>query len=217
MWIKQLLTIAMLAVASVAIAQIPVEYLAGDKKSTLDMMFFKYVKRQNGENSPILFFDRSRISIDYGMTTSKNLPQFGNTSALSYNHRLLRGWAPVVVVSILNRGVYPKAGVQYAKIKSNMTLFSWIVSETLSKPNIDFFFLGRYTPKINDHINLFTQAELFSVLPTANENSYTFTQRARLGLKLKEFQFGIGIDLTTTGRKSFINTTNTGVFLRYEF
>ena len=208
---------AMLLFRSIAFAQIPVEVFAGHKRATVDIMFFKYFKNKAGQISKFLFFNRNRASIDYKMSETTNLPQFGFTEAISYNHSKLNGFAPVFVVSILNRGVYPKAGIQFAKIKKNYTIFSWIVSETLKEPNIDFFFLARYTTKLSDKLNLFSQIELVNAFPSVGKNNFAFTQRLRLGLKIKEFQFGAGLDLSQLGRKDFTKTENFGGFLRYEF
>jgi hypothetical protein len=210
-------TIAMLLFAGTAIAQIPVEVFAGNKKATFDVLFFKFFKNKEGQNSKFLFFNRNRASIDYAMTETTNLPQFAFTEAISYNREKLKGFAPVVVANIFNRGIFSKAGIQFARIKKDYILFSWVVTETSKDPNIDFFFLGRYIPKITDKINLFSQIELFNALPTAKENIFSFTQRFRLGLKIKEFQFGAGLDLTESGRDHFITTQNMGGFLRYEF
>lgn len=198
-------------------AQIPVEVFAGDKKVTLDVMFFKYVKHTNGQPSNWLFFNRNRASIDYKMTETTNLPQFGSTEAISYNHKKLRGFAPVVVAQLLNRGVYPKAGIQFAHIRNNLTIFTWVVYETVAAPNLDYFFLGRYTPKITEKLNLFTQVELVNAFPIVKNNAYSFIQRFRLGLKVKELQFGTGIDLTAIGRNNLVKTKNVGAYLRYEF
>ena len=202
---------------SVVIAQIPVEVFAGHKKTTADIMFFKFFKNKEAPNSDWLFFNRNRASIDYAMTSSANLPQFGFTEAVSYNNKKWKGFAPVAVVQILNKGVYPKAGIQFAKIKKDYTIFTWVVCEILENPNIDFFFLGRYTPKLTDKLNLFTQLELVNALPTAETNNFNFIQRLRLGLKVKEYQFGLGADFTALGRNNFTTTQNLGAFLRYEF
>jgi hypothetical protein len=208
---------ATLLFRGVAFAQIPVEVFAGHKKATVDMMFFKFIKNKEGHNSKFLFFNRNRTSIDYTMTQTTNLPQFGFTEAFSYNHEKLKGFAPVFVASILNRGVYPKLGIQFAKIKKDYTIFSWIVAETLKEPNVDFFFLARYTPKLTDKLNLFSQIELVNAIPTVEANNFAFTQRFRLGLKIAAFQFGAGLDLTQLGRNNFTKTENLGGFLRYEF
>lgn len=212
-----LLVMAMLLFRGFAFAQIPVEVFAGHKKATVDIMFFKYFKNKDGQNSKFLFFNRNRASIDYAMTETANLPQFGFTEAISYNHEKLKGFAPVIVASILNRGVYPKTGIQFAKINKEYTIFSWIVAETLKEPNIDFFFLGRYTPKLTDKLNLFSQIELVNTFPTVEHKNFAFTQRIRVGLKMKAVQFGAGFDLIQSGRDNFTNTENVGGFLRYEF
>ena len=211
------IALAMLLLSGIAFAQTPVEVFVGHKKATFDVMFFKFFKNKEGQNSKFLFFNRNRASIDYAMTKTSNLPQFGFTEAISYNHPKLKGFAPVAVVNVLSRGVYPKAGIQFAKIKKDYTIFTWAVAETLKEPTIDYFFLGRYTPKLTQKLNLFTQIELVNAFPTTQQNNYSFTQRFRLGLKHKEIQWGIGLDLSEIGRNDFIKTQNLGVFLRNEF
>jgi len=215
--VQKIVLIAMLFSGSMAFAQIPVEAFGGHKKTTLDIMFFKFFKNKAGENAPFLFFNRNRASIDYQMSATSYLPQFGFTEAISYNHEKMKGFAPVLLAQIFSTGVYPKAGIQYALIRKNMTLFSWIVSETKTKPKIDLFFLGRYSPKLSEKLNLFCQLELLNSAPTENISNFSFTQRIRLGLKIKAFQLGAGADFNQQGRLNFINTSNIGAFLRYEF
>lgn len=209
--------LSVLLPGGMASAQIPVEVFAGNKKTTLDVMFFRFFKNKEGANSRFLFFNRNRASIDYSMTKSTSLPQFGFTEAFSYNHKKLGGLAPVVVAQVSGTGVFPKAGLQYAFINKKITLFSWVVSELKNEAGIDFFFLGRYTPAITEKVNAFCQLELVNAFPTAASKSYSFTQRFRLGLKLKEFQFGAAADFSSTGRTRLRTTGNTGGFLRYEF
>lgn len=211
------LCLAILLTRGVASAQLPVEVFTGHKKVTADIMFFRFFKNKEGKNSRFLFFNRNRASIDYKMTKTTNLPQFGFTEAISYNHERLKGFAPVVVAGILNRGVSPKAGIQFARVKKDLTIFSWLVSETLEDPNIDLFFLGRYTPQLSGKLNLFSQVELFQSFPTVKRNGFSVIQRFRLGLKIKAVQFGAGMDLSQSGRNDWVTTVNTGVFLRYEF
>lgn len=211
------LPIATLLYGSVAMAQLPVEVFTGHKKATVDIMFFRFFKNKEGQNSKLLFFNRNRASIDYEMTSNTNLPQFGFTEAISYNHQKLKGFAPVAVVQISNKGVYPKAGIQFAKLHQDYTVFTWVVCEIKDKPNIDWFFLGRYTPKLIDKTNLFAQVELVNAFPTSEINNFSFIQRLRLGLKIREYQFGLGADFTTFGRSDFSASQNFGIFLRNEF
>ena len=213
---------ALIAIASVligndAIAQIPVEVFGGYEKATFDVMFFKYFKNKENANTKFLFFNRNRVSVDYKMTSTTNLPTYGFTEAISYNHPKLKGFAPVMIGQFSNKGVYPKAGIQYVHIKNNFLIFTWVVCEIKEKPNMDFFLLTRYEPKLSEKLNLYTQLELVNAFPTEPSISYTFIQRARLGLKIKTWQFGAGADFTEIGSSTFINTNNIGGFLRHEF
>lgn len=212
-----LLLTAMLLTRSVAIAQIPVELFGGNKKATLDVMFFRYFKNKNGNNSPVLFFNRNRVGVDYKMTTTAFLPQFGFTEAISYNHAKLKGVAPVLVAQAFSSGLYTKAGVQYAAVNDHLTLFSWLVLETKKETTMDIFFLGRYTPKIAERLHLFSQLELLNTFRSDGSKNHSFTQRIRLGLKCRAFQVGLGADFSAASQNKLTSTHNMGGFLRYEY
>ncbi|HMQ46189.1 MAG TPA: hypothetical protein PKA00_10955 [Saprospiraceae bacterium] len=219
---KQLFLLLLLWVSPrVGQSQIPVEVFVGHEKTTLDVLFFKFFQTKQADtgSQPTrwLFFNRNRASVDYRMSTNQYLPLFGFTEAVSYNHPKLKGLAPVAVVQILSWGVFPKAGLQYAHTQKSFTLFSWLVTETTSKPAIDYFLLMRYTPKLNDKWHLFTQLESVSAFPTNANEDFNFTQRFRLGLKKGQWQWGAGVDWQQTGRNTWINNENIGSFLRHEF
>jgi hypothetical protein len=199
------------------VAQIPVEVFGGNKKATLDVMFFKFIKNKQKQNTAWLFFNRNRASVDYKITTTTNLPQFGFTEAISYNTKNLKGFAPVMVAQVSNVGVYPKAGIQYAKIGKAYTVFTWLVSETLKNPTIDYFLLARYSPKISKRLHLFTQVELFNGFATTVVKNNSFVQRVRLGLKINDWQFGVAADFSIIGNTSYTTAQNIGGFFRYEF
>lgn len=202
---------------NVAIAQIPVEAFLGNEKATIDIMFFKFFKNNSGQNSEWLFFNRNRASIDYTQTSTERLPQFGFTEAISYNNKNFLGFAPVAVLSVLNRGVFPKAGIQFAKITSDITVFAWSVVEKSNEPYIDLFLLARYTPQLTNSLHLFTQIESVNAFATNKVKTNSYVQRARIGLKIKEFQFGLGTDFSQVGNIEFFTTSNIGGFIRYEF
>ena len=214
---RKVLILILLAIFTNVKAQIPFEVFGGHEKATVDIMFFKFFKNKQGENSHWLFFNRNRASVDYRTTSKTFLPQFGFTEAVSYNHPKLKGFAPVLVGQVLSWGVYPKAGIQYAHISKNMTVFTWLVCETLEKPDLDYFLLLRYTPKLSKKLNLFTQLESVNAFPTVSTDNYSFTQRLRLGLSIKSYQFGAGADFNQTGNSTFAKTYNVGGFIRHEF
>ncbi len=199
-------------------AQIPVEIFAGGEKASFDLMFFKFFKNKDGQNSKFLFFSRERAVVDYRQTQANYLPQFGFTEALSYNHPVLKGLAPVLVGQILNRGTFGKAGIQYAYVSKTFTLFGWSVLTLHGKPDVDLFLLLRYVPRLGEKTwHGFGQLELINTLPGSETGHFNFTQRLRLGLKKADWQFGLGGDFSAIGRKKLNTTQNTGLFLRHEF
>jgi hypothetical protein len=215
--IRAALLLVLLACAGRAGAQLPVEAFGGDKKATFDALFFRFFRKVNDEQSRFLFFSRTRALVDYKMTTTTNLPEFGLTEAFSYNAPKLKGVAPVAVVQMLNRGVFPKAGVQYVLLRKKVTLFTWLVSELDHDPVIDHFLLLRFTPRLSEKFLLFLQAESISAFPTQSTTNVSLVQRFRLGLSRGAYQLGAGVDLTETGRDRFTGTQNTGLFLRWDF
>lgn len=212
-----LMGIAALLIRGAAFSQIPVELFMGNEKATFDLMFFKYFKNGKGENSRFLFFNRNRVSVDYRMTPAEWLPQFGFTEAVSYNHPLLKGFAPVAVGQVFNTGVYPKAGIQFYKSMGNFTLFTWLITETLSKPMIDYYLLSRFEPSFTAKLGLFIQAEFVNGFRTDPEKNNIFVQRFRLGLKTQAWQYGIGSDFTEAEYDNYSFRYNTGIFVRYVF
>jgi hypothetical protein len=199
------------------LCQVPVELFAGHEKTTIDLQFFRYCKQRDGQNSRWLFFNRNRASIDYAMTSKTSLPQFGFTEALSYNHPALKGFAPVAVVQVLNAGVFPKAGIQYARVRENLVIFSWLVAETLSSPDMDYFLLLRYTPLIKGALRLFLQGETINSFPLYTGGTASFIQRLRVGLKQRYWQWGLGGDFSQNSRNDPSFASNMGLFIRYEF
>lgn len=180
-------------------------------------MFFRFFKNKDNQNSSWLFFNRNRLSVDYKITGSNYLPQFGSVNALSFNRARFKGLAPVVLLQILNSGVYPKSGIQYAHTKSHLTVFTWLVCETLKNSRLDYFLLIRYQKVVNTKIKLFTQFETLNTFPLIHTNNFSFTQRVRIGLLIKDFQFGPAIDLNQYGQKVFTKKFLPGCFIRYEF
>jgi len=198
-------------------SQIPVEVFGGHKKATVDILFFNYFKNKENQHTKFLFFNRNRAGIDYEQTSTARLPAFGFTEAVSFNHPLLKGFAPVAVIQIFNSGVFPKAGVQYFHRKKVFTFFSWLVCEPTRKPTVDFFILTRIEPKLTKKLNLFAQLELVNAIPTDTDGNHNYIQRARLGCKINTWQFGFGSDFNQFGVDQFTTTNNLGVFLRHEF
>jgi hypothetical protein len=195
--------------AGLSQAQLPVELLGGNDRTTADVLWFRPFTDSSGKASPFLFFNRTRASVNYSNQTA-----FGTTLAVSYNLRSGIGF--VFTGQFLNQGFYPKAGVQYFTRTRRALLFTWVTAELLQQSRVDWFVLSRWEPPLSSQLNLFTQLELLSVVDP--EGYLSLTQRIRLGLGFPlRWQSGVGIDLGQAGKGTFTTSTNIGLFIRKEF
>lgn len=199
------------------IAQIPVEVMLGHRQAGLDLMFFKFFKNKEEKPSKALFFNRSIATIDYRMTDTTYLPQFSQTAAISYNLEKLKGFAPVVIGQISNKGLFPKAGIQFARVQKRMVIFAWAVSELQKEPGLDLYFLLRLMPQISTHLDFFFQLENLCVFSTSEFLQSRYIQRLRLGLGLADWQFGLAGNFGEYPGLALPFTSNLGIFLRHEF
>lgn len=186
------------------------EYYTGHKRTGVDLMWFRNFKNSKGEKSPFLYFSRNRASVDYNHAPAA----MGSTNAVSYNFK--NGVGIVAVASFVSTGFVPKAGVQYYRQSGNWMFFGWVVADLKQKGNVDLFGLFRYQPVVNETWKGLLQLELFQVYNPSSE-FWNITQRIRIGAKKDAWGGGFMIDLNQSGSNRFINSNNTGVFLRYDF
>lgn len=194
--------------ALAAPAQIPFEVFAGENRTTLDVMFFRNFKNRAGQPSAFLFFNRNRGAVDYSNRTA-----FGSTNAVSYNFK--SGLGLVAVGQVLGAGFFPKAGAQFYVRKKDLTVFTWAVVELMKDPDVDWFLLARFQPKIRGAWRFFSQLELVNGL--APDGSVSLTQRGRIGIGWRDWQLGAGADFSQAGKSDLAKTRNAGAFLRHEF
>jgi hypothetical protein len=186
------------------------ETYVGDKRSGVDVIWYKNFKNTKEELTPFKYFSRNRASFDNKNTT----PIFGSVNAVSYN--LKNGIGAVTVGTFGSQQFVPKLGLQYGKITKDLLLFSWLVTDLKEKGGIDWFLLVRYQPKINEKWKCLLQSEFFTVYnPTTKLTNAT--QRARMGFKYMAWGAGFMADLNQVGLREFKTTTNFGGFLRYDF
>lgn len=204
-----IMLVAMLFGKGIATAQ-SVEYYAGDKRTGVDLLWFRYFKNKSEKPTRFLFFSRNRASVDY----TNNSGLFGSTNAVSYNFK--NGIGLVFTTTFTNYGATPKAGVQYFKQKNNFMFFGWLVADIKEKGNIDLFGLFRYTPVIIGQWRLFSQLELFPYYSTQS-NTFNFTERLRLGPKYNGWGVGFMADFNQLGTTNTIYTNNLGGYIRYDF
>lgn len=189
---------------------IPVEIMAGTKRTGADLLWFRKIQDQKDSQSPWLFFHRSRASVDYS-----NRVSFGMTNALSYNFR--NGIGLVLATQFLQTGFVYKAGVQYFLSFPDGSLFTWLVAGENSMGHFsgDWFLLARWMPGLDEKRKWFLQAENLYQLDT--ENNITFVHRARAGWGNSHWQHGLAADFTAQGKNKPGLTIHPGIFLRRVF
>lgn len=208
-FILMLFIMAFLFNGSCTMAQ-SVEAYAGHQRTGVDLMWFRYVRKEQGENTRFLFFSRNRASIDY----QNEAALLGSVNAISYNFN--NGIGMVGVGTFTADGFTPKAGIQLFKQQGDFMFFGWLVAETTHHPGIDLFGLFRYQPTISEHWKLFLQVELFPVWNTLTGH-WNITERCRIGPKFRQWSGGLMLDGNQSGRQDWFFMNNAGGFLRYDF
>ncbi|WP_144883981.1 hypothetical protein [Lacibacter cauensis] len=206
---KQLLAGLVLMIAVKSHAQM-VEYFAGDKRTGIDIMWFKNFQNKQKAKTAFLYFSRNRASVSYKQGSAA----MGSTNAVSYNFK--NGLGLVTVASFVNAGFVPKAGVQYYRQSGNFMFFGWLVSDIKKQGNVDLFGLFRYQPTVSENWRGLLQMELFPVYQPSSE-LWNIIERVRLGAKYRAWSRGLMMDFQQTGKNNFIGTSNLGAFIRYEF
>lgn len=186
------------------------EYYGGNRRSGVDLLWFRNFREVSGETTPWLFFSRNRASTDHISGTTA----WGATQAVSINFK--NGFGLVAVAAFDAVGFSPKIGIQWLKRGKGWIIFSWLVADLNERQSLDLFGIFRYEPQLFRHWKGFLQAELFPVFPM-NGNAPNLTERFRLGVKYAAWGVGWMSDWSQSGRTLQGNPTNNGLFLRYEF
>lgn len=186
------------------------EIYSGHNRFGVDIMWFKYFQNAAHQNSPFLFFSRTRASSDYKNRSGL----LGSVNAVSYN--LHNGLGFVVVGSLLNAGFTSKLGIQFYKQKGDFMFFGWAVADLKRSGNVDVFGLFRHQYRLNDRWKWFTQLELFPVYHPVNE-FWLLTQRLRVGPKVNKFSFGLMADFSQSGQRKWKTDSNLGAYIRHDF
>ena len=189
-------------------AQIPVLLFAGHEATEFEFLWSKDIDRQGKFN----LFNYTLFFADYDekQENTSNIWQ-----VITYNFN--KTWGVAAGGAFSNGEFLPQIALSY-QIESEDLYFNLFPSvqylpsdETLGYALFGLLF---YEPKINDQWSIFSQL-LFEPLFN-NEGHVSGYQQIRFGLNYnKLFQFGVGVNLTQTG-KSFSNTTNIGLVLRKE-
>ena len=175
-------------------AQIPLEVLAGPKRSSLDLMFFHFLGKDATRPGRFLYFNRNRVSQEYRIGDTLMLPLWGWTGAISYGRTAWKGFAPVLSYQVGSFENALKPGLQYAHQKHETTFFSWLVCDPFRRFPLELFALFRRTFPSDKKLKFYIQAESFHRLQAEAILVSFHTHRLRIGLHFKQSQYGLGFD-----------------------
>lgn len=179
--------------------------MSGNKGVFADIQFLKPWKENNYK---FTVFSRTRSTLDYD-----NNSNILSMAYINYTSKIGFGGSIIGSISSVS-GFGPAAGINYFKTHKDFSIFALIAVEIDKVPGYSFFTLMKYRPDLSEKLKLYTSVELFSLV---NETGHLVSvERLRLGLDIKNIQFGAASNLGQYG-SSFNYTGNYGVFIRKEF
>jgi hypothetical protein len=199
-----LFSIALLLVLAQARAQRnPVELLVGDQRISADVTLAKALD----EKGNWVLFNRTRYHVPHDESQK---PTFGTSLGVLYK---LKGGIYAGFLgsansqeSVLRTGFYGR----YAK--GDFSVRSVILTvELRQNPSLDSWAIAQYSPKLSKKMKLFSQVEIAGKLNTSTGIQQSAV-RSRLGLGVKNMQFGIANDWEQKYLHSSENETHTAFF-----
>ena len=173
-----------------------VEIINGNKNITTDQKMFVSIDN----DTSMLFRNRTTIG-------DKN--QVSKFSLVDLCYNLGNGVEAVGEMQFIpGLKTEPRLGLQYFNKHKDLSLFLLGVSTLNQNPEYEVTSVVKYTPKMNDNLRLFTQAE---IITNFSDDYHNFdVQRLRFGVDNNGFKYGFGVDITDQGN-------NKGFFISKDF
>ncbi len=184
---------------------IPVELMGGNKYGT----FMLIVNKKFSEESKFGVFHINILQFDY-------LKNEENDIMLQD----LLFYEPIKNFRLTGGGFYggrpgfiPTMGMQYAVKKKNFFILIAPRINIQPIPQYDVFTIMDYEYKLNEKLSLCSAVQSLFLFDK-NEN-LKCSQSIRLGLSIKNYQFGAALDLEQVG-ENFEKSTNFGLYLKHD-
>ena len=182
-----------------------VELMPGHKFLFTDVQFLKNFDPAYR----FTLFSRTRARIVY------DNDQVDFFSGAYLNYTSPSGFGGSVVGRITQAGSDVDLGAHFFKQSSTLSFFGLASASITNVGVYSWFSILRYRPALSEQWKLYISLELFSAL---NKGTHlASTQRIRLGLEIKSYQFGLATNLTQIGDEFSGINENIGLFLRKEF
>jgi hypothetical protein len=199
-----LVTFIMSLTINVFSQPIPVELMAGNKYTSVDVS----VSRSFIQNSKLGFFHMNTLQADY---TNKYNNSFVVLDMVTYE--VVKNLKIVGGAFYGMPGFNTTAGLQYNYVSKNL-FFMFAPRINFTKdPSYDFITILQYKSDITERTKLFTRLKMLNLFDSGGHiKSY---QWVRLGLEIKGTQFGLAADFDEYGPNPKVQY-NIGLFLRRE-
>jgi len=162
------------------------EILSGHQSTTID------TKVIGGVTPKIGFLARNRMIADYKGNVNSFL-------IVDVTYALGNGFDAVLETQASPQiGVVPRPGLQYFKKNGDFGIFALSTTNAEKNPDLELISLLTYTPNLKENVNLLAQLETVTNIGTEGHNFSI--QRARAGLDVKGYKFGVAADFFESGK-----------------
>ncbi len=172
-----------------------VEVMSGQNSSTLDLKVSGKIAEKTG------LFVRSRTTTDYNNRTGHFL-----LADISYN---LVSDLDMVIETQAAGKLVPRAGLQYSHQIGELSVYGMMSGTTMDGANAELTLQQNYTPALSSRIRLVLGLE--EVTNAGEQHNYSL-QRARVGVRIDDWQLGMAADAIEVGTSFTINY-NAGGFV----
>ncbi len=175
-----------------------------------DHLFFdiQFLKPLHNTDYRFTVFSRTRGIVNY--ESNANIL---SAAYISYTSKIGLGTSIIGAINSSN-GPSTAVGLNFLKAKKAFTIFALSALEIGNPVGYSLFTIMRYTPDLKTDWKLYSSLELFTLF--RNEGHQISSERIRIGLDHKGFQFGIGGNFTQFGN-GFVLLDNYGLFIRKTF
>jgi len=183
---------------------IPVELMFGDKYGSVNVV----LNKKFSQTSRLGFFHMNTVLFDYDEKAKNSFILQDLATVETFKNLKVTGG-----VAYSKAGLEPTAGLQYFYAgKKVFFLFAPRVNIE-SEPSYDIMTIFQVKPELTEKLKLVARVQMLNVFDkTGNIKSY---QWLRLGLEVKEIQFGLAANFDEFGPNPSVEM-NTGVFIRKE-
>lgn len=181
------------------------EVMPGTERIFIDVQWLKSFD----EDYKWTLFSRARATAEY----DENVNNLFTGAYLNYTTN--SGFGGTVLGKIATIGSSVETGIHFFKNSKSFMVYALPTIALKSELSYSWFSIMRYTPSINDNLKLYTSLELFS---NFNKSGHVASvQRIRAGLDIKNYQFGLALNLSGLGKDYNTTDTNPGIFIRKVF